>query len=164
MPRRRLVGSEVKEARCKFAHFDEKYLWDSSARSYRTLRDGSFEDAFPGTSCLATISLSLYDKSHSPIEASQNCLSDYGRRPRAAYPAARRFGAETPIRRHGQAGVGTATGISFFAIFCLCKKPLNPHPHHRPNKETKTSLNSVVPNRISVAPGSTSIRPALCAT
>jgi len=35
---------------------------------------------------------------------------------------------------------------------------------HRPNKETKTSLNSVVPNRISVAPGSTSMRPALCAT
>jgi hypothetical protein len=27
----------------------------SCARSYRTLRDGSFEDAFPGTSCQATI-------------------------------------------------------------------------------------------------------------
>jgi hypothetical protein len=50
-----------------------------------------------------------------------------------------------------------------FAIFCL-SKPLYPRRLHRPNKETKTSLNSVVPNRISVAPGSTSMRPALCAT
>ena len=33
----------------------------SRARSYRTLRDGSFEDAFPGTSCQATIGLSLRD-------------------------------------------------------------------------------------------------------
>jgi hypothetical protein len=33
----------------------------SCARSYRTLRDGSFEDAFPGTSCQATIGLSLRD-------------------------------------------------------------------------------------------------------
>ncbi len=30
------------------AHFDEKYLWDLAApRSYRTLRDGSFEGRFP---------------------------------------------------------------------------------------------------------------------
>ena len=40
----------------------------SRARSSRTLRDGSFGGRFPGTSCLATISLSLWDKSHSPIE------------------------------------------------------------------------------------------------
>ena len=33
----------------------------SYARSYRTLRDGSFEDAFPGTSCQATIGVSLRD-------------------------------------------------------------------------------------------------------
>jgi hypothetical protein len=33
----------------------------SRARSYRTLRDGSFEDAFPGTSCQATIDVSLRD-------------------------------------------------------------------------------------------------------
>ena len=32
---------------------------------YGTVLSG---DAFPGTSCLATISLSLRDKSHSPIE------------------------------------------------------------------------------------------------
>jgi hypothetical protein len=31
----------------------------------------------PGTSCLATISLSLRDKSHSPIEAPRNYLSTY---------------------------------------------------------------------------------------
>ena len=31
------------------------------ARAYRTLRDGSFEDAFPGTSCQATIGVSLRD-------------------------------------------------------------------------------------------------------
>ena len=31
----------------------------------------------PGTSCLATISLSLRDKSHSPIEVPQNYLSAY---------------------------------------------------------------------------------------
>jgi hypothetical protein len=35
----------------------------SCARSYRTLRDGPFEGHFPGTSCLATISLSLRDNS-----------------------------------------------------------------------------------------------------
>src|ERR1700676_699379 len=29
------------------AHFDEKYLWDSGARSYRTERDGSFDGRFP---------------------------------------------------------------------------------------------------------------------
>jgi hypothetical protein len=30
------------------AHFDEKYLWDfGCARSYRALRDGSFEGCFP---------------------------------------------------------------------------------------------------------------------
>ena len=29
------------------AHVDEKYLWISCARSYRTLRDGSFEGRFP---------------------------------------------------------------------------------------------------------------------
>ena len=28
-------------------HFDEKYLWISCGRSYRTLRDGSFEGRFP---------------------------------------------------------------------------------------------------------------------
>jgi len=28
-------------------HFDEKYLWISYARSYRTLWDGSFEGRFP---------------------------------------------------------------------------------------------------------------------
>src|ERR1700722_18227050 len=44
------------------------------------------------------------------------------------------------------------------------QEPVNPRRRHRPNKETNTSLNSVVPNRISVAPGSTSMRPALCAT
>ena len=32
---------------------------------------------YPGTSCLATISLSLRDKSHSPIEAPHNYLSAY---------------------------------------------------------------------------------------
>jgi putative transposase len=41
-------------------HFEEKYLWDTLGltppRSYRTLRDGSFEGRFPGTSCQATIS------------------------------------------------------------------------------------------------------------
>jgi hypothetical protein len=34
----------------------------SCARSYRTLRDGSFKDALPGTSCQATIGLSLRDR------------------------------------------------------------------------------------------------------
>src|SRR5271154_4343582 len=35
----------------------------------------------PGTSYLATISLSLRDKSHSPIEAPQNYLSAYASEP-----------------------------------------------------------------------------------
>jgi hypothetical protein len=34
----------------------------SCARSYRTLRDGSFGARFPGTSCQATIGLSLRDE------------------------------------------------------------------------------------------------------
>ncbi len=33
-------------------------------RSYRTLRDGSFGGRFPGTSCQATISLSLRDEKY----------------------------------------------------------------------------------------------------
>src|SRR5580700_7627083 len=36
---------------------------------------------YPGTSCLATISLSLRDKSHSPIEAPHIYLSAYGVNP-----------------------------------------------------------------------------------
>ena len=39
-----------------------------------------------GTSCLATIVLSLRDKSHSPIEAPHNYLSAYG-----VYPGKRSF-------------------------------------------------------------------------
>ena len=35
----------------------------------------------PGTSCLATIVLSLRDQSHSPIEAPHNYLSAYGVNP-----------------------------------------------------------------------------------
>jgi hypothetical protein len=42
------------------------------------LRDGAFLHRDPGTPCLATISLSLRDKSHSPIEAPHNYLSAYG--------------------------------------------------------------------------------------
>ena len=42
----------------------------SCGRSYRTLRDGSVEDAFTGTACQATISLSLRDKSHSHSKVS----------------------------------------------------------------------------------------------
>jgi hypothetical protein len=41
---------------------------------------------YPGTLCLATISLSLRDKSHSPIEAPQNYLSADGSEPREADP------------------------------------------------------------------------------
>src|SRR5258705_8867544 len=64
----------------------------SQRRSYLQLRTGqcsrpegtftlllvrTFRRTYPGTSCLATISLSLRDKSHSPIEASHNYLSAY---------------------------------------------------------------------------------------
>ena len=38
-----------------------RLFWISCARSYRTLRDGSFDGRFPGTSCQATIPLSLRD-------------------------------------------------------------------------------------------------------
>ena len=43
--------------------------------------DGASLHRYPGTSCLATISLSLRDKSHSPIEAPHNYLSAYGGKP-----------------------------------------------------------------------------------
>src|ERR1700683_4783725 len=67
------------------------------------------------------------------------------------------------LQHSGQAG-GAWQHVSVFCDFLFQQKPLNPRRHHRPNKETKTSLNSVVPNRVSVAPGSTSMRPALCVT
>jgi hypothetical protein len=38
-------------------------------------RDGGPLHRYPGTSCLATISLSLRDKSHSPIEGSRTKLA-----------------------------------------------------------------------------------------
>ena len=41
----------------------------------------------PGTSCVATIVLSLRDKSHSPIEALDNYLSAYGVYPGKSNPA-----------------------------------------------------------------------------
>jgi hypothetical protein len=56
------------------AHFDEKYLWISCARSYRTLRDGSFEGRFPGTPCQATIGVSLRD---ALADISQQHLTKY---------------------------------------------------------------------------------------
>jgi hypothetical protein len=40
-----------------------------------SLRDGVYLHRYPGASCLATISLSLRDKSHSPIEAADDYLS-----------------------------------------------------------------------------------------
>ena len=45
------------------AHFDEKYLWDQ-LRTNHTVPYGTvlLRDAFPGTSCLATVMLSLWDK------------------------------------------------------------------------------------------------------
>src|SRR6202022_134906 len=48
------------------AHFDEKYLWDQ-LRTNHTVPYGTvlLRDAFPGTSCLATIVLSLRDEIHS---------------------------------------------------------------------------------------------------
>jgi hypothetical protein len=42
-----------------------------------SLRDWAFLHRDPGTPCLATISLSLRDKSHSPIEAPHDYLSAY---------------------------------------------------------------------------------------
>jgi hypothetical protein len=39
--------------------------------------DGDSLHRYPGTSCLATISLSLRDENHSPIEAPHNYLSAY---------------------------------------------------------------------------------------
>ena len=68
----------------------------SRRRSYLQLRTGqcsrpegtftlllvrTFRRTYPGTSCLAKISLSLRDKSHSPIEAPHNYLSAYGVNP-----------------------------------------------------------------------------------
>jgi len=47
--------------------------------------DGASLHRYPGTSCLATISLSLRDKSHSPIEAPHNYLSAYGVTPRGLH-------------------------------------------------------------------------------
>ena len=47
--------------------------------------DGASLHRYPGTSCLATINLSLRDKSHSPIKAPDNYLSAYGVETRAKF-------------------------------------------------------------------------------
>jgi hypothetical protein len=57
----------------------------------------------PGTSCLATIVLSLRDKSHSPIEAPHNYLSAYG-----VYPGERSFIASG---LKGQSRGGSSGGV-----------------------------------------------------
>jgi hypothetical protein len=44
-------------------------------------RDGASLHRYPGTSCLATISLSLRDKSHSPIEGLRTKLALMGLEP-----------------------------------------------------------------------------------
>src|SRR6476646_6437455 len=53
---------------CRWTQIDRERLCPymsgivKATRSYRTLRDGSFEDALPGTSCQATIGVSLRDR------------------------------------------------------------------------------------------------------
>ena len=47
--------------------------------------DGASLHPYPGTSCLATINLSLRDKNHSPIEAPHNYLSAYRLNPGLLY-------------------------------------------------------------------------------
>ena len=55
-------------------------------KSGRTSLDPNFSTGNPGTSCLATISLSLRDKSHPSIEAPHKYLSAYGVKPREPAP------------------------------------------------------------------------------
>src|SRR5258705_13911729 len=58
----------------------------SKPRSVQSSRwDGAIFLMIPDTSCLATIVLSLRDKSHSPIEAPHNYLSAYGAKPWAKF-------------------------------------------------------------------------------
>src|ERR1700677_1608857 len=60
--------------------FDDKYLWDRQRTSAVPPGRGSLH-RYPGTSCLATIGLSLQDKSHSPIEVPRIKLALIGLRP-----------------------------------------------------------------------------------
>ena len=55
------------------------------ARSYRTLRDGSFGGRFPGTSCQATISLSLRDEKYILRAEALIKLALMGLKPRAQF-------------------------------------------------------------------------------
>ena len=51
--------------------FDDKYLWTDNGTDNDFDRPSGTEASlhrYPGTSCLATISLSLRDKSHPPID------------------------------------------------------------------------------------------------
>jgi hypothetical protein len=62
--------------------FTNFFLLASDLRSVQSSRwDGPIFLMIPGTSCLATIVLSLRDKSHSPIEAPHSYLSAYGVNP-----------------------------------------------------------------------------------
>jgi hypothetical protein len=60
------------------ARFDEKYLWDSLRPVIPYPTGRSFRGTCPGTSCLATIVLSLRDKSHSSMEAPRMILALVG--------------------------------------------------------------------------------------
>jgi hypothetical protein len=81
-----------------------------------SLRDGASLHRYPGTSCQATISLSLRDKSHSPIEVSQNFLSAYGLKPWAEFSP---FGATGKASHRGHRG-GIVVGSQEFD---RCKTP-----------------------------------------
>jgi hypothetical protein len=62
--------------------FLTKFLLLASNRKLRSVQSSRWDGAIflmiPGTSCLATIVLSLRDKDHSPIEAPRNYLSAFG--------------------------------------------------------------------------------------
>ena len=89
------VGTDSKDWRKNFESgiakiemiFDEKYLWDH-LRPIIPYPTGRFlsGDAVPGTSCLATIMLSLRDKSHSPIEGPRIKLALMGLKTRIETP------------------------------------------------------------------------------
>jgi hypothetical protein len=105
----------------------------SCARSYRTLRDGSFEDVFPGTSCQATIGVSLRD---GLADVSQRHLA----RERASNSVTPFVGTKTSLTALNLAPFGTGPMSAFLRVLrspceifpsCFGREASKPDSHPR---------------------------------
>jgi hypothetical protein len=110
------------------------------ARSYRTLRDGSRVTLFQGTSCLATISLSLRDKNHPPIEAPRIILALMRLQPRKRHSMRRAIkGHQIERTNNAELESNSCPAQSPYLIFRNDRSPFATNP----NLPSVTSVTSV---------------------